>query len=125
MKSPVQIEQAAKQYDRGRVSNRRDQAEKERQALVQRFPIEQWPSLTLEQYALGQDNSEDMFCRWLEFRTPTIGSMKGGSATPVKLLLLSRLERRPTSSLVLSSDIAFLFPGTLRGCARWRHGSFP
>jgi len=80
VKQPIPIEQAASQFDRNQVSSRRDKAEEERQALVQRFPIEQWPSLPLEQYALGQENSEDTYCRWLEFRTHTIASMKGGQA---------------------------------------------
>ena len=45
-----------------------------------RFPLEQWPTMPLERYALGQKESEETFCRWMEFRTQHLGSMQGGSA---------------------------------------------
>ena len=74
------IDKAAEKFDRSRIAARRDKAEEERQAFVNRFPLDTWSDLPLEAYALGQENSEDTFCRWLEFRTPTIASMKGGHA---------------------------------------------
>ena len=74
------IDVAAGEFDRTGVAERAAKAESERQALVQRFPMDAWPEMPLEEYALGQERSEDTFCRWLEFRTPTVASMKGGSA---------------------------------------------
>ena len=47
--------------------------------------------MSLERYALGQENSEDTFCRWMEFRTQHLGSMRGGSAR--KLLIYKHKDR--------------------------------
>ena len=47
--------------------------------------------MTLERYALGQDDSSDTFCRWIEFGTPHLGSIKGGSA--FKLIIFKRCGR--------------------------------
>lgn len=49
-----------------------------RQAFVQRFPREQLPNLTLDEYALGKPDS---FCYWLEFKTGSLGSVAGGSSS--------------------------------------------
>lgn len=51
-----------------------------REEFVQRFPKDQLMDLTLEQYALGLENSRDSFCYWLEFKTRDLGSIRGGSA---------------------------------------------
>ncbi len=75
------IEAAAQEFDRSLVAERAAQAEAERKAVVAHFPLDQWPNLGLQAYALGHEKSEDSFCRWLEFRTPTIASMKGGQAS--------------------------------------------
>ena len=80
MQERIPIETAANEFDRSRVAERAGMADTERQAVVERFPLEKWPDMSLEAYALGQENSEDTFCRWLEFRTPTVASIKGGSA---------------------------------------------
>ena len=40
--------------------------------------------------ALGTPNSIDSFCRWMEFRTPHVASIKGGSA--LKHLIFQRAE---------------------------------
>jgi 5-methylcytosine-specific restriction enzyme B len=80
MDAQQSIDVAAREFDRTGVAERAAKAEAERQALVQRFPMDAWPEMRLEEYALGQERSEDTFCRWLEFRTPSVASMKGGSA---------------------------------------------
>ena len=36
--------------------------------------------MSLEQYALGTPQSADSFCRWMEFNTPNLASIRGGSA---------------------------------------------
>jgi 5-methylcytosine-specific restriction protein B len=55
-------------------------ADEQRAELLARFPKEDWPAMTLEHYALGQPDQPDSFCRWMEFVTSTIGSIRGGSA---------------------------------------------
>jgi predicted RNA-binding protein with PUA-like domain len=50
-----------------------------REEFVRRFPKEKLGEMTLQQYALGQEDSPDSFCLWLEFRTRKLGSMMGGN----------------------------------------------
>jgi 5-methylcytosine-specific restriction protein B len=47
--------------------------------VIERFPIDDWPTLPLERYALGTD-VDDSFCKLLEFRTYALGGIGGGSA---------------------------------------------
>jgi 5-methylcytosine-specific restriction enzyme B len=56
-------------------------AEKERQEILNRFPLSKWPTMPLEEYALGLPDSSNTYCWWLEFNSPHLGSIKGGSAT--------------------------------------------
>lgn len=44
------------------------------------FPLEAWPDLPLERYALGLGREVLSFCRKLEFGTTDIGGIGGGSA---------------------------------------------
>jgi len=67
------------------------EADRERKEVTDRFPLEQWPTLPLERYALGQEESEDTFCRWMEFRTQHLGSIRGGSAR--KLLIYKHKDK--------------------------------
>jgi 5-methylcytosine-specific restriction protein B len=36
--------------------------------------------MTVENYALGHEKSEESFCRWMEYKTLHLGSIRGGSA---------------------------------------------
>lgn len=83
--------EALASYDRAAVKERVQAAERERKEVTDRFPLEQWPTLPLERYALGQENSEDTFCRWMEFRTQDLGSMRGGSAR--KLIIYKHKDK--------------------------------
>jgi 5-methylcytosine-specific restriction enzyme B len=74
------LEAALSRYDRQADQQAVAQAEQERQQVLQHFPLETWPELPLERYALGQGNKRDCFCWWLEFGTPHVGSIKGGNA---------------------------------------------
>ena len=76
----IQIEKAVASYDRATDKEFVAAAELERKEVVERFPLDQWPTMPLERYALGQKESEDTFSRWMEFRTQHLGSMRGGSA---------------------------------------------
>jgi 5-methylcytosine-specific restriction protein B len=42
--------------------------------------VESWPNLRLENYALGSVDEPVPYCVMMEFRTPHLGSIKGGSA---------------------------------------------
>ena len=75
----IQIEKAVASYDRATDKEFVAAAELERKEVVERFPLDQWPTMPLERYALGQKESEDTFSRWMEFRTQHLGSMRGGS----------------------------------------------
>src|SRR5690349_15607089 len=79
--SGISLADTVAAFDRKAAQARVQQAEAQRQQIVSRFPLEKWPTLPLERYALGQENSEDTYCRWLEFKSPDLGSMKGGNAT--------------------------------------------
>src|ERR1035437_3668277 len=79
-KNPVSFEETLKQFDRSANQQAVLLAEQERQEVVKRFPLDAWPTMPLSRYALGQGNKQESFCWWLEFGTPHVGSIKGGSA---------------------------------------------
>src|SRR5687767_2018792 len=72
------LEEAVAGWDREKIKPVLDQADAERAALLERFPLEGWAALPLERYALGQGDPSDTWCRWIEFATPMLGSIKGG-----------------------------------------------
>lgn len=74
------LEVAAAEADREQLRVTGDAAERERLEIVKRFPIADWSTLPLERYALGLPESPDGFCRWMEFNTHYLPSIKGGSA---------------------------------------------
>ena len=74
------FEEAIEQYDRQSARDGLAQAEEQRLQILERFPLEHWPEMSLEEYALGQEDSTETFCRWLEFRSQALGSIRGGSA---------------------------------------------
>ena len=74
------FDDAIAQFDRSLIRESVEAAEIERLEIVRRFRPEDWPTMPLERYALGTPNSIDSFCRWMEFRTPHIASIRGGSA---------------------------------------------
>jgi 5-methylcytosine-specific restriction enzyme B len=79
-------------YDRAEHRSAVEQAERERNEVTGRFPLNAWPTLPLQRYALGQEDSEDTFCRWMEFRTRHLGSIRGGTA---RKLILYKHRKKP------------------------------
>src|SRR5918911_1886799 len=79
-KETVTIEAALAEYDRERHRAEVDEAEALRGQVWELFPLEGWPSMPLERYALGQPDHRETFCRWMEFKTIQLGSIKGGNA---------------------------------------------
>lgn len=77
---PRPIKDAISEFDPAAHRQAIEGADHERQQAVDHFPLTAWPSLTLQRYALGQGSKQDAFCWWMEFGTPNVGSMKGGSA---------------------------------------------
>jgi 5-methylcytosine-specific restriction protein B len=66
-------------YDKPDVRDRLARVDQEREAVLSRFPLADWPDLPLERYALGMTDT-DTYCRWIEYATPYLGSIKGGSS---------------------------------------------
>ena len=79
-KSDVTLSQAVAQFDRSTHESHRRAYQSQRAEILKRFPRDKWPDMALEGYALGQATSEDTYCRWLEFKSPSLGSMRGGTA---------------------------------------------
>jgi len=49
----LSIREALRRYDRKAKQDDLEVAQAERQEIVERFPLDEWPTMTLEQYALG------------------------------------------------------------------------
>ena len=75
LKSP---QDAIAKFDRKSVESHIHSGEVERQEILRRFPISEWPTMPLEKYALGLPQSSESFFRWIEFNSPHLGSMRGG-----------------------------------------------
>ncbi|MCF1510501.1 AAA family ATPase [Streptomyces glomeratus] len=83
MTGGADVRVAAGRFDRAAVAETEAAAKEERERVLSQFPLEGWRTLPLERYALGQPapaGSEPTYCRLLEFLTPNLGSIKGGSA---------------------------------------------
>lgn len=83
MTNAVDVRTAAAEFDRAAVADVESAAEDERKQVLSQFPLEEWAELPLERYALGQGappESGPTYCRLMEFGTPHLGSIKGGSA---------------------------------------------
>src|ERR1700759_1203030 len=74
------VAQALEGYDVEAHEQSVETAELQRAELTARFPRDGWSRMGLEDYALGQADNPDNFCRWMEFRATELGSIQGGSA---------------------------------------------
>ena len=80
---------ALQTWDRPATDKRVSEATKLREEFVTRFPQSAWASMPVEDYALGQGNT-DVVSHWLEYKTKPIASMSGGSAH--KFLIFKRAD---------------------------------
>ena len=80
MKKALDFAEAISSYDRSADRDYIALGEKERHQIVESFPRDEWTKLPIEKYALGQTGSENSFCAWLEYKSPHLGSISGGSA---------------------------------------------
>lgn len=79
-KETKSIGEALAAYDREKHRAAVEEAERLRRQVWELFPRDAWPELPLERYALGQADHRETYCRWMEFKTIPLGSIKGGSA---------------------------------------------
>lgn len=72
---------AASTFDRSALTDVLETAKSERELVTTLFPLDGWSTLPLDHYAFGTgDDSSRNFCRVMEFGTPELGSIRGGSA---------------------------------------------
>lgn len=73
---------AAATFDRAGMADDRAQAQGERERVLAEFPLAEWSNLSLRRYALGMGPAREQmtYCRLMEFGTPLLGSIRGGSA---------------------------------------------
>ncbi|MFE3759453.1 AAA family ATPase [Nocardia tengchongensis] len=78
----MNIRNAIAEFDRSALADTIAAAEDQRQQVLKLFPLEEWPTLPLSRYALGlgADGDDVTYCRLMEFNTPDLGSISGGSA---------------------------------------------
>ena len=88
MSPPKSLEEALAVWSRDADADSIKAAQAERTDVVARFPRKSWPDMLVEQYALGTKHSSDSYCYAMEFGTPHLGSISGGSSR--KLLIFKR-----------------------------------
>lgn len=71
---------ALAEFDRQACTEQIAEAKTQIAQVVHDFPLDAWPSMPLERYALGTPASKDSFCYRMEFGTPALCSMRGGHA---------------------------------------------
>jgi 5-methylcytosine-specific restriction enzyme B len=86
------FEEALHAFDKNTYSEAIREAGEQREKVVKLFPLDHWSDMTLEEYALGQESSENTYCRWMEFRTVHLGSIRGGSAAK---MIIYKHKNRP------------------------------
>ena len=91
LKSSVTLSQAIAQFDRSPTNPAAEGYRSQRTEILKRFPRDKWSEMRLDNYALGQPAVEDTYCRWLEYKSQRMGSMKGGAAG--KLIIYKWKER--------------------------------
>lgn len=79
-KETTSVETALAAYDREKHRAEVEEAESLRKQVWGLFSLSGWPDMPLERYALGQPDHRETFCRWMEFKTIPLGSIKGGAA---------------------------------------------
>ena len=91
IKSNVTLSEAIAQVDRSPTNPVAEGYRSQRADILKRFPLDKWPVMRLEDYALGQSAVEDTYCHWLEYKSTCVGSIKGGAAW--KLIIFKRKDR--------------------------------
>ena len=87
---PSDLSEAVHGFDRRAVQSRVVEARRQAEQIRASFPLDGWPSLLLERYAVGLAGSKTSFCYQLEFGSPELGSIRGGSSR--KLIIYARQD---------------------------------
>jgi 5-methylcytosine-specific restriction protein B len=74
------LSRALAEFDRAARTDQIAEVDREIAQVVRDFPLDAWPTMPLERYALGTDVYQDSFCHRMEFGTGALCSMRGGSA---------------------------------------------
>ena len=91
MSRPPEFDEAAREFDPASAKASEHAAEQQREETLRRYPRERWPEMPLEDYALGQADHPENFCRWIERQTDQMGSIRGGSAR--KLIIYKHADK--------------------------------
>ena len=91
IKSNVTLSEAIAQFDRSPTNPVAEEYLSQRAEILKRFPLDKWKEMRLEDYALGQPAVKDTYCHWLEYKSPRVGSIRGGAAR--KLIIYKRRDR--------------------------------
>ena len=76
----ISLQQAIEKYKEINDDDFVSIAAVERAKLLDRFPLDAWPSMSLERYALGHEGFKDSFCYALEWESMHLSSIRGGSS---------------------------------------------
>ena len=90
-KTILPFTEAFASYNRAQHKEYIDKGKQERKQILDLFPLDGWASMPLEKYALGQPSVENPYCAVMEYRSPHLGSIQGGSAK--KLLIYKRKSK--------------------------------
>ena len=91
IKSYVPLSEAIAQFDRSPANPVAEGYRSQRAEILKRFPLDKWPVMKLEDYAIGQTGGQDTYCHWLEFKSSCVGSIRGGDSR--KLIIYKHKNR--------------------------------
>ena len=91
IKRDLNLSEAIAQFDRSPQSLAAEGYRSQRAEILTRFPLDQWPQMSLDDYALGNPAMKDTYCRWLEYKSRWMGSIRGGAAS--KLIIYKHKDR--------------------------------
>ena len=128
IKSNLTLSEAIVQFDRSPTSSAAVGYRSQLAEILKRFPLDKWPDMRLEDYALGQPGVEDTYCYCWEYKSQLVGSIRGGS--PGKLIIYKRRDREGWYFPTVFSDEGEAW-GRLRSefveafgvCRAWRLGT--
>jgi 5-methylcytosine-specific restriction protein B len=86
------LQHAIAEFDARAYQAFEHEAEEQRKETLRRYPPEHWQEMILEEYAQGQEEQPENFCRWIERQTDQMGSIRGGSA---RKLIIYKHRNKP------------------------------
>jgi len=79
-KKLASVSDALRSHSREFYTTSLERAEKQQRDFVNRFPLSEWPRMSLEEFALGGENPKDTLCHWVHsyHKTGACGSIGQG-----------------------------------------------